>query len=49
MDPPKAKHPSKPANEMIENNPGTHVKKLIAVISGKGGVGKSSVSALCIA
>lgn len=47
MDPPKAKHPSQPANEKIENNPGTHVKKLIAVISGKGGVGKSSVSALC--
>jgi Mrp family chromosome partitioning ATPase len=30
----------------IENNPLNHVKKIIGVMSGKGGVGKSTVSAL---
>ncbi len=33
-------------NCMIENNPWNEVKKVIAVMSGKGGVGKSTVSAL---
>lgn len=31
---------------MIENNPMNHVKNVIGVMSGKGGVGKSTVSAL---
>jgi Mrp family chromosome partitioning ATPase len=31
---------------MIENNPFNEVKKVIAVMSGKGGVGKSTVTAL---
>lgn len=31
---------------MIENNPLNNVKKIIAVMSGKGGVGKSSISVL---
>lgn len=31
---------------MIENNPLNHVKKIIGVMSGKGGVGKSSISVL---
>lgn len=30
----------------IKNNPNNHVKKLIGVMSGKGGVGKSTISAL---
>jgi len=30
----------------IENNPYNFVKKIIGVMSGKGGVGKSTVSAL---
>jgi Mrp family chromosome partitioning ATPase len=33
-------------NCMIENNPWNEVKKVIAVMSGKGGVGKSTVSVL---
>lgn len=33
-------------NCLIENNPFNEVKKIIGVISGKGGVGKSTVSAL---
>lgn len=33
-------------NCMIENNPLNHVKKIIGVMSGKGGVGKSSISVL---
>ena len=47
MDPPQPKRPAQPANAQIESNPGSRVKKVIAVVSGKGGVGKSSVSALC--
>lgn len=31
---------------LIENNPNNHVKRIIGVMSGKGGVGKSTVSAL---
>lgn len=31
---------------MIENNPHNHVKNVIAVMSGKGGVGKSTITAL---
>ncbi|NMA84716.1 MAG: Mrp/NBP35 family ATP-binding protein [Epulopiscium sp.] len=31
---------------MIENNPNNHIKKVIAVMSGKGGVGKSTVTTL---
>ncbi|MGH4141060.1 Mrp/NBP35 family ATP-binding protein [Clostridium sp.] len=34
------------ANCMIENNPLNNVKKIIGVMSGKGGVGKSSVAVL---
>ena len=30
----------------VEANPGSHVKKMIAIVSGKGGVGKSSVTAM---
>ncbi|MBV7274116.1 Mrp/NBP35 family ATP-binding protein [Clostridium sp. PL3] len=33
-------------NCMIENNPLNNVKKIIGVVSGKGGVGKSSISVL---
>lgn len=33
-------------NCMIENNPLNEVKKIIGVMSGKGGVGKSTVSVL---
>ena len=39
--------PPKPqADFSIEANPGSNVKKVIAVVSGKGGVGKSSVTAM---
>ena len=31
---------------MIENNPLNNVKKIIGVMSGKGGVGKSSISVI---
>ena len=34
-------------NFRVDANPGSHVKKMIAVMSGKGGVGKTSVTALC--
>jgi Mrp family chromosome partitioning ATPase len=33
-------------NSLIENNPNNNVKNVIAIMSGKGGVGKSTVSAL---
>ena len=33
-------------NFKVDPNPGTRVKKMIAVVSGKGGVGKSSVTAM---
>ena len=33
-------------NFKADPNPGSHVKKMIAVVSGKGGVGKSSVTAM---
>ena len=33
-------------NFKVDPNPGSHVKKMIAVVSGKGGVGKSSVTAM---
>ena len=46
--PPKPKNqPQKPSEFDIEANPNSNVKKVIAVVSGKGGVGKSSVTALC--
>ncbi|MBO4360796.1 MAG: Mrp/NBP35 family ATP-binding protein [Eubacteriaceae bacterium] len=46
--PPKPKtQPQKPSEFDIEAHPGSDVKKVIAVVSGKGGVGKSSVTALC--
>lgn len=32
--------------EKLPTNEGTHIKKVIAVMSGKGGVGKSTVTAL---
>ena len=34
-------------NFQIDPNPGSRVKKMIAVVSGKGGVGKSTVTGLC--
>ena len=34
-------------NFKVDANPGSHVKKMIAVVSGKGGVGKSSVTGMC--
>lgn len=34
-------------NFLVDPNPGSHVKKVIGVVSGKGGVGKSSVTGLC--
>ncbi len=36
-----------PAQFRIEPNAGSFVKKVIAVVSGKGGVGKSAVTAMC--
>ena len=35
------------ANFKVDANPGSRVKKMIGVVSGKGGVGKSSVTGLC--
>ena len=43
MAPPR---PQTPDTMQIAPHPGTHVKKLIAVVSGKGGVGKSSVTGM---
>lgn len=45
----KVNVPPRPKQEnfQVEANPGSHVKKVIAVVSGKGGVGKSSVSGMC--
>ncbi len=34
-------------NFKVDANPGSHVRKMIAVVSGKGGVGKSSVTGMC--
>lgn len=34
-------------NFKVDGNPGSHVRKMIGVVSGKGGVGKSSVTGLC--
>ena len=45
MDPPKPRQQEDPFK--MSENPGSHVKKVYAVVSGKGGVGKSSVTALC--
>ncbi len=46
----KKKHvpPPRPKNDSLkaDPHPGTHVGRLIAVVSGKGGVGKSSVTAM---
>lgn len=39
--------PKKQENMKVEAHPDSHIKKVIAVVSGKGGVGKSSVSAMC--
>ena len=41
-----APKPPTPADFHIEANKGSHVNKVIAVVSGKGGVGKSSVTAM---
>lgn len=41
------KIPMPKADFHVDANPGSHVKKMIGVISGKGGVGKSSVTGLC--
>ncbi|MBO5998340.1 MAG: Mrp/NBP35 family ATP-binding protein [Lachnospiraceae bacterium] len=48
-EPPKPKFApqGRPSEFDIETNPESDVKKVIAVVSGKGGVGKSSVTALC--
>ena len=54
MDPPKPKtgaaqqqqQQQQPASFRVDPNPGSRVKKMIAVVSGKGGVGKSSVTAM---
>ena len=43
----KEKIPMPKANFQVPANPGSHVKKMIGVVSGKGGVGKSSVTGLC--
>ncbi len=40
----KEKIPMPKANFKVDANPGSHVKKMIGVVSGKGGVGKSSVT-----
>ena len=39
-------HRSKPEDFLAAPNPGAHIKKVIAVMSGKGGVGKSTVTSL---
>lgn len=39
--------PMPKANFRVPANPASHVKKMIGVVSGKGGVGKSSVTGLC--
>ncbi len=44
---PDGKIPMPKANFQVPANPKSHVKKMIAVVSGKGGVGKSSVTGLC--
>lgn len=41
------KIPMPTPNFKVDANPGSHVKKMIAVVSGKGGVGKSSVTGMC--
>ena len=41
-----APKPPTPPDFHIEANKGSHVNKVIAVVSGKGGVGKSSVTAM---
>ncbi len=43
----KGKIPMPVANFKVDANPGSHVRKMIGVVSGKGGVGKSSVTGLC--
>ena len=43
----EGKIPMPQANFKVDANPGTHVKKMIGIVSGKGGVGKSSVTAMC--
>lgn len=43
----KERIPMPKPNFQVPANPGSHVKKLIGVVSGKGGVGKSSVTGLC--
>ena len=35
---------TEPQSLIIEPHPGSHIKHIIAVVSGKGGVGKSSVT-----
>ena len=43
---PKPPTPSAQPDFHIDAHPGSHVKKVIAIVSGKGGVGKSSVTAM---
>ncbi|MBQ9611853.1 MAG: Mrp/NBP35 family ATP-binding protein [Lachnospiraceae bacterium] len=43
----EGKIPMPTPNFKVDANPGSHVKKMIAVVSGKGGVGKSSVTGMC--
>lgn len=44
---PEGRIPMPKPNFKVAANPKSHVKKMIAVVSGKGGVGKSSVTGLC--
>ena len=37
---------SEPQSLLAQSNPDSHVKKVIGVVSGKGGVGKSMVTSL---
>ena len=43
---PKPPTPNAQPDFHIDANPGSHVRKVIAIVSGKGGVGKSSVTAM---
>ena len=43
----EGKIPMPKANFQVPANKGSHVRKMIGVVSGKGGVGKSSVTGLC--
>ena len=40
------KESKKPINQKIKAHTGSHIKRIVGVLSGKGGVGKSTVTAL---